>query len=200
MNFDAEGPLHQKRADELFLKLSKGDKDAYDELFVILYEDLRRIAHRLFTRERGADTAQTGDLVARLYLELLGSKSIPWKNYRQFLITAARALRQSLMDYSRIWKRSVLGNGKGSCPHDRMDIDHLLASKAVNPFDFIQIGQAIEAIWKKDPPTAQIADLRLTLGFSLEEVSQILKTPLTGILEQWKLVKETMAERLAPAC
>ncbi len=47
-----------------------GDRNGLDRLFAIVYEELRRVAHRELSRERGDHTLGTTALVHEAYLKL----------------------------------------------------------------------------------------------------------------------------------
>lgn len=50
-----------------------GDPEALDRLVPLVYEDLRRVAHRQLDREGGGHTLQTTALIHEAYLKLAGA-------------------------------------------------------------------------------------------------------------------------------
>ena len=56
----------------LLLEWREGDKAALDRLTPLVYDELRRIAHRYVQRERDGHTLQTTALVNEAYLRLAG--------------------------------------------------------------------------------------------------------------------------------
>ena len=179
----------------LFSKWREGDKQAFDELFGLLYEELQAIAHRQFRRERGNHTLQTDDLVSKLYLKLLGSKTIPWKDYGFFLKSAARTMRQILIDHARGWQRRTDGQGRVSL--DEMAVNREppaagMGEKAL--LQLVALHEAIEKMEAIDPVMARVTDLKLTLGFSLEEVANKLGLSLTGAKREWLIAKKFLGK------
>jgi DNA-directed RNA polymerase specialized sigma24 family protein len=65
----------------------QGDRAAFDELFPLVYDVLRRIARRKLAGERPDHTLATTDLVHEAYLKLVRLDRIEWKG-RAFLASA----------------------------------------------------------------------------------------------------------------
>jgi hypothetical protein len=57
---------------ELLIEWQRGDAAALDKLTPLVYDELRRIAHRYVQRERNGHTLQTTELVNEAYARLLG--------------------------------------------------------------------------------------------------------------------------------
>jgi RNA polymerase sigma factor (TIGR02999 family) len=78
-----------------------GNQAAYDELFPLVYAELRRIAAREMRREKPGRTLQTTALVHEAYLRLLKNASLSFENRAHFLGIAARAMREILIEHAR---------------------------------------------------------------------------------------------------
>ena len=66
----------------------------------IVYDELRRVAHRLLSNEY-AVTLPTTALVHKAYLKLVNQHSVDWENRGQFFAIAAQSMRRILVDYAR---------------------------------------------------------------------------------------------------
>jgi hypothetical protein len=60
----------------LLLEWAEGDKAALDRLTPLVYDEIRRIAHRYIQREREGHTLQTTALVHEAYVRLAGSQNV----------------------------------------------------------------------------------------------------------------------------
>ena len=60
-----------KDVTQLLLDWSNGNKEALDKLIPLVYDGLRRLAHRYLRRERPDHTLQTTALVHEAYLRLI---------------------------------------------------------------------------------------------------------------------------------
>src|SRR6516164_9156870 len=86
---------------QLLADWRNGDQAALEKLMPIVYDELRRIAHRYMRRERPGHTLQTTALVNEAYLRLVGRREIEWQNRAHFFAVAAQVMRSLLVDYAR---------------------------------------------------------------------------------------------------
>ena len=75
--------------------------DGLAELVAVIFSELRRMAHRQLSRERGHATLQTTELVHEAYLRLVAQPEVAGRGKAYFFASAARAMRQVLVDASR---------------------------------------------------------------------------------------------------
>src|SRR5438046_3975551 len=104
-------PVSQQRVTELLVRWSQGDDAALAELTPLVYEELRRLAHRQMGRERPDHTLQTTALVNEAYLRLADQTNPRWQNRAHFFAVAARAMRQILVSYARTQRSEQRGGG-----------------------------------------------------------------------------------------
>jgi hypothetical protein len=69
---------------------------ATDDLFPLVYGELRRLAASYIRRERSSLTLQPTALVHEAYLQLSGGQRPLWTDRGHFMATAAVAMRQGL--------------------------------------------------------------------------------------------------------
>src|SRR5437660_800545 len=96
---------------QLLGQWSGGEGAALDELMPLVYEELRRMAHRHMAHERGGHTLQTTALVNEAYLKLKDRRGVHWQNRAQFFAVAAQMMRHILVDYARRHTREKRGGG-----------------------------------------------------------------------------------------
>lgn len=90
-----------KSITQLLIEWREGNQTALDELMPLVYEELRRMAHRYMRGERPGHTLQTVDLVNEVYLRLVDHKGMRWQNRSHFYAVAAQAMRRILVDRAR---------------------------------------------------------------------------------------------------
>ena len=95
----AGAPVDQ-RVTDLLRAARAGDRVAFDELIPLVYDVLRRIAHRKLAGERASHTLSTTDLVHEAYLKLVRLDRIEWQGRAHFLAIAAQSMRNILVDYA----------------------------------------------------------------------------------------------------
>src|SRR5256714_14805894 len=93
--------VSQQRVTDLLERWGHGDDSALTELTPLVYEELRRLAHRQMGAERADHTLQTTALVNEAYLRLADQTNPRWQNRAHFFAVAARAMRRILVSYAR---------------------------------------------------------------------------------------------------
>src|SRR6266545_6524566 len=86
---------------DLLVEWQRGDRAALDKLTPLVYDEIRRIAHRYTQREREGHTLQTTALVNEAYLRLASQQQINWQNRTHFFAVTAQVMRHILIDYAR---------------------------------------------------------------------------------------------------
>src|ERR1044072_8471843 len=93
----------------LLLEWRSGDEEALEKLTPLVYDELRRIAHRYMRRERSGHTLQTTALVNEAYVRLVDEKRIDWESRTHFFAVMARVMRHVLTDHAR--RRNYVKHG-----------------------------------------------------------------------------------------
>lgn len=83
---------------ELLGRMRGGDRAATDELFPLVYDELRRLAAEAMGHGRASHTLQATALVHEAYLRLVGPGA-GWENRGHFSGAAAQAIRRILVDH-----------------------------------------------------------------------------------------------------
>src|SRR4051794_4544689 len=102
---------------ELLTHVRRGDEQAKARLFELVYAELRRIAHRELVRRRGG-TLSTTALVHEAFLKLERLDGWSPKDRSHLLALASRAMRQILVDATRL---RVAGKRGAAAPHLSLD-------------------------------------------------------------------------------
>src|SRR5712675_1589837 len=103
--------VSQQQLTDLLARWSQGDDAALAELTPLVYEELRRIAHRHMGGQRPDHTLQTTALVNEAYLRLADQTNPNWQSRAHFFAVAARAMRQILVSYARSNQAQKRGGG-----------------------------------------------------------------------------------------
>ena len=77
-----------KEISELLVDWSGGDREALDSLTPLVYDELRRLAHRYMAHEHRGHTLQTTGLVNEVYPRLINERGMQWQNRSHFLAEA----------------------------------------------------------------------------------------------------------------
>lgn len=177
----------------LLAGLANGDAAASDALFPLLYEELRRVAHRQLRAERAGHTLCTTALVHEAYLRLVDQTRAQWVNRAQFLSVAARAMRRVLIDYARRYRAGKRGGG-----WDRLDLDDVDVPVAERAESLLALDDALERLTVLNPRLTQVVECRFFGGMTEPEIADALGLTERTVRRDWVKAKAWLHDELAP--
>ena len=165
---------------QLLESVGKGNAQAVDDLFPLVYDELRKIAAAYLQRERRDHTLQTTALVHEAYLRLIGQKSAGWGNRIQFFGVAAKVMRRILVDRART-RHAVKRGGHAN----RIELDEAVASFEERAIDLVALDEALKRLAELDSRKSDVVEMRFFGGMTLPEIAELLRTPLRTIERDW---------------
>lgn len=169
---------------------SEGDETALARLTPVVYQELRRLAHRQMKREWAQQTLETTALVNEAYLRLVDAQQVRWRDRAHFFAISAKLMRRILIDYAR---RHNLKRGAG-VPH--VSLEEVDLAAAADP-DLVALDEALEALEEFDPRKAKVVELRFFGGLSVDEVAEVLKIAPITVIREWNYAKAWLYSALA---
>ena len=167
---------------QILVAIDKGDINAVDNLFPLVYQELRQLAAQQMKQESPGQTLQATALVNEAYLRLVGSDDQNWNGRYHFFSAAAEAMRRILIENARR-KKSIRHGGS----HKRIDLDKALLiedADAAND-DLIALDEALEKLSKKDGKKADLVKLRYFAGLTSDQAAKILGISPTTADRYW---------------
>jgi len=151
--------------------IERGDVRAVDELFPLVYQELRQLAAQRLSQEKPGQTLQATALVHEAYLRLVGQEEHSWSGRGHFFSAAAEAMRHILIENARR-KKSLRHGGD----RKRIDFDEAILIKGNNTSsdDLIALDEALEKLSKKDKVKADLVKLRYFAGLTGEQAAEVL--------------------------
>ena len=182
----------------LLKALSQGDRAALDRLTPLLYNELRRLAHRYMRLERSGQTLQTTALVNEAYLRLVELEGIEWQDRVHFLAVSARIMRRILIDTARSRLSEKRGGDLARVNHsDAFDFDRLAAAGSDRARELCALDDALNALAGIDPRRAQVIELRFFGGLSVDETAAALQISPQSVMRDWRLARAWLARELS---
>jgi RNA polymerase sigma factor (TIGR02999 family) len=166
-----------------------------DELFPVIYRELRRVARRYLNHERRNHTLQPTALVHEAWLRLQNDRGMQWQGQTHGLALGAQAMRRLLVDYGRHQKREKRGGG--SKP---VSLDGLLQAAAADAApieDLLVLEEALTRLEEIDPRAAQVVMLRFYSGMSNPEVAEHLKLSVRTVEGDWTHAKAWLKREMS---
>ncbi|MBI3879087.1 MAG: sigma-70 family RNA polymerase sigma factor [Verrucomicrobia bacterium] len=162
--------------------IERGDSTAADQLFPLVYQELRRLAAAKMAKERPGHTLQATALVHEAWLRLGGDKSPKWEGRAHFFGAAAEAMRRILVDHAR--RKQAERRGGGAHPH--VGVTNLdIAAEQTQDDQLLAVNEALEKFAKVDVEKAELVKLRYFVGLTLEEAASAQGVSLATAKRSW---------------
>jgi RNA polymerase sigma-70 factor (ECF subfamily) len=172
----------------LLIEWAEGDKDALDQLTPLVYDEIRRIAHRYVLHERNGQTLQTTALVNEAYLRLAESQRIEWQNRAHFFAVTAQVMRHILIDHAR--RRQYMKHGGDV---QRVSLEAVTKEGALmsppRAAELLTLDEALNELAKLDPRKSRVVELRYFGGLSIEETADVLEVSAMTVRRDWRAAK-----------
>jgi RNA polymerase sigma factor (TIGR02999 family) len=177
----------------LIAEWRNGDQIARDELFALVYKDLRGLAQRQLRLERPGHTLQPTALVHELYLRLVASEPVMWQNRAHFFAVAAQTLRRILVDSARARRAGKRGG-------DPLKVSLTSTSGWVEPRDedLLSLDDALVHLAELEPRAARVVELRFFGGLTDAEVAEVLNISAVTVKRDWKVARAWLMTHLGP--
>jgi RNA polymerase sigma factor (TIGR02999 family) len=146
----------------------------------LVYDELRRLAHRYLSRERTDHTLQSTALVHEAYLRLAGQNPPQWQNRAHFFGIAAHIMRQILVEYAR--GRSAAKRGGNALT---LTLDDAVALPQQTDVDVVALDKALGELSGFDAQQGRIVELRFFAGLTIEDTSEVLGISPATVKRDW---------------
>lgn len=175
----------QAELTQLLNKAQRGDKDALDRLFPVVYRELRRVASHQLANERANHTLQPTALVHEAYLRLIGQHSVDWNNRAHFFSIAAEMMRRILVNHAI--EKKAQKRGAGETVISLEEIGGGLSGGS--DFDVILLDETLKRLAELDERQSRIVELRFFGGLSVPETAEVLKISEATVNREWRSAK-----------
>jgi RNA polymerase sigma factor (TIGR02999 family) len=176
----------------LLVKAGEGDENASAELFKQVYAELREMAASKMRDERGNHTYQATDLVHEVFVKLIGKDKITPENRVHFFGICSKCMKRILVDYARAHNAKKRGGEAIRLQIDSLDDLPGIAS----PEHIMALNLELDTLAKIDASRAQLAEMRLFAGLTLEEAALAMDTPYTTVQRKWKATRAWLMSRM----
>ncbi len=171
----------------LLSAIEQGDRHAAEQLLPLVYDELRRLAAQQLAHERPGHTLDATALVHEAWLRL-GKHSFASTGH--FFRAAAEAMRRILIDHARR-KRAARRDGG-----QRFEIGEADRIVVPDPDTLLAVNEALERLAVLDPPSAELAKLRLFAGLPIEESAQALGMSRATGFRTWAFARAWLTAAL----
>ena len=183
----------QEDITEILTAWREGSREALHLLLPVVYDELRRQAHRYLRRERQNHTLQTTALIHEAYLRLTEQRNVRFESRTHFFAVAANLMRQILVDYARERHRLKRGGKADNLPLD----EAFLVIADESDIDLLALDEALTRLSEMDFQQARIVELKFFSGLSIEETADALGISPATVKRDWNVAKAWLKHELS---
>ena len=177
---------------QLIQAAQAGDRDAEGELWMLLLDEVKRIAHARLRQEKVGITLQTDDLANEAFLRMVNLRDMAFDSRKHFLAMAARAVRQILVDQARARKADKRGGGAAKEQYS----DTRVGASASDQMDVLGLHETLEALGQRSKVQHDIVELRFFGGLTMDQVAAHLDLPLRSCEREFSAAKAWLHSQL----
>lgn len=176
---------------EILHALEQGDPLATNRLFLLVYDELRRLAAHRLAQESPGQTLQPTALVHEAYLRLVGDAQPRWETRGHFFAACAEAMRRILVDHAR--RRHALKRGGKA---RRVELDEPLAIVDGPNENVLALDEALTDLERHDPQAATLVKLRYFSGLTHQQAADALGLTRRAADRVWAVARAWLYQRL----
>ena len=179
---------------QILKTMASGDNTAdADRLFDLIYDELNNIATAFMRSERADHTLQPTALVHEAYVKMFPDGERLSAQSRSHLFgTAARAMRQVLVDHAR--KHNAEKRGGGAKP---LELDTAIVWRENrSPIDVIVLDEALEALEGRSARQHEVVMLRFFAGLKQGEIASHLGVSVSTVEKDWQAARAWLYAQL----
>jgi RNA polymerase sigma factor (TIGR02999 family) len=173
----------------LLREIQGGNKAAKDELFVLVLDELHRLAETFMRRERLDHTLQPTALVNEIYLRLINSNVFDRAETRRYFFGAViRAMGQFLREYARRQP------SPGSMV--RMPSEEVLDAIPQQHVDLSDLYEALDQLEELSPRQYEVVALRYFGGWKMYEIAKLLEISEAAVHNDYRAARAFLRGQL----
>ena len=157
-----------------------------------LYDQLRAIARARMAGQRTGHTLDPTGLANEAIVRLLKCDAAKIDDEEHFLVLAAEAMRQILVDHARA--RSARKRGGGEML--RAQTFDEPTSGETDPSLVLAVDESLEKLRAEDPRAAKVVELRFFAGLEMKEIADAMETSERTVHREWTFARARLLQML----
>ena len=176
----------------------RGDRDAFDRAFALLYDELSVLARSQRRKWQGNETMSTSVLVHEAYLQLLGGgEPARWEGRRHFFALAAQVMRQVLVNYAEAQRAAKRGGEAERVPIEQVDGSVAADAAGDDGESILALHEALQRLAAENERQARIVECRFFAGLSIPETAEALGISAATVKREWQAASVRLHRELA---
>lgn len=178
-------------ATRILHSINRGDPKAAEELFPLVYRELRQLAASKMAAEQPGHTLQPTALVHEAWMRLVGLENPHFDGRGHFFAAAAEAMRRILIERAR--RKQAAKRGAG---FERLDLEH--ADVAINADDetLLLVNDALDKLAREDSEAAELVNLRFFAGMTNDEAAAAMGVSVRTAKRHWTFARAWLYDEI----
>lgn len=177
---------------KLLVRLKEGNDEVYDQLYPLIYEELRDIAYAHMSQQSADHTLSKTELVHETYLKLIDQSRINFTDKSHFLAIASRCMRQILVDYARKKHAQKRGGKKKDITY----IDEIFENQDKKAQELINIDAALDQLEELNERLSKVVEMRFFGEMTIEETAKALDVSESTVKRDWMKARGWLYKKL----
>jgi len=162
--------------------MGDGSSDAGQELFSLMYRELRQLAHSRLQKNEPITLLDTTSLVHETYLRVAKAGRMEISDRAQFLAYAAHVMRSIVVDFVRQRRAERRGGAQ-----ERVTLDTRAADSIGAPEEeILRVSDALDELAKVDERLVKVVEMRYFAGLTDEDIAAALDVNERTVRRDWQ--------------
>jgi RNA polymerase sigma factor (TIGR02999 family) len=163
-----------------------------NQLWELVYPELRRRARAIFRNERADHTLSSTAVLNETYIRLSTQGPREWADRSHFYATASGIMRNVLIDHARARVASKRGGGATKFSLD----ESIFPSVDANNEGFVVAAEALDELATTHERASLVVALRVFGGLTVKEVASEVGTSERTVKADWMIARVRLREIL----
>lgn len=174
------------------LRVAGQDTRVADQLWQLVYPELRKRASYLVQNERSDHTLSATAVVNEAYVRLASRDAHEWEDRSHFYNVAASIMRHVLIDHARSHRAGKRGGGA-----IKQELDEsVFPSVSADDEGFRIAEEALETFAQEHERAALVVTLKVFGGLTIPEIAREVRVAERTVKNDWALARERLASIL----
>jgi len=186
----------QLTATRLLEAVRAGDRDALNDLFPLVYEELRDQARSQRRNWKGDYTLNTTAMVHEAYLKLVEQSRMNWQNRAHFLSVAARAMRYILLDYAKHRQAKKRGGEFKKVSIDLVPVAGDFDIPEEKADALVALNEALDQLADLSKRQSQVVECRFFGGMTIADTAIALEISTATVKRDWLIAQAWLYRKM----
>lgn len=168
-----------------------GSEQAREQLWPLMYQELRRLAQHYMNDQQSGHTLQATALVNEAFIKL-ADRDYAAASKQQFFGLAASAMRSILIDHAR-----ARGRHKRGANAARVTLTDGIAPQTDGLDGVMAVDEALQKLAQKDQRKADVVELKVFGGLTFDEIAETLGLSNSTVRAEMRFARAWLEAEIA---